>query len=144
MNQFDYLDAGFRIFGLHGVDAKGNCECGNPHCKAILKHPRTSAWQHTPNWSDEQLDTMEMMGQFNTGFGVLVDEHIVIDIDPRNGGSEAYAKLCKDLDLDFKALSGFVVATGGGGWHIYFKKPLALALVGHHADYEGIDFKSSG
>ena len=144
MNQFDYLDAGFRIFGLHGVDAKGNCECGNPHCKAILKHPRTSAWQHTPNWSDEQLDTMEMMGQFSTGFGVLVDEHIVIDIDPRNGGSEAYAKLCKDLNLDFKALSGFVVATGGGGWHIYFKKPLAMALAGHHADYEGIDFKSSG
>ena len=82
-NQYDYLDAGFRVFGLHGVDAKGNCECGNPHCKAILKHPRTSAWQHTPNWSDEQLDTMEQMGQFNTGFGVLVDEHIVIDIDPQ-------------------------------------------------------------
>jgi len=144
MNQHDYIGADFRIFGLHGVDSEGHCECGNPHCKAILKHPRTSAWQHTPNWSDEQLDTMETMGQFNTGFGVLVNEHIVIDIDPRNGGSEAYAKLCTDLNLDFKDLSGFVVATGGGGWHIYFNKPQGLALATHHSDYEGIDFKSSG
>lgn len=123
MNVYDYLDAGFRVFGLYGVDEHGQCECGNHECKAILKHPRTSAWQHTPNWSDEQLECMEQMGQFSTGFGVLVDDHIIIDIDPRNGGNDGYNKLVKDTGIDFKSASKFVVATGGGGWHIYFNRP---------------------
>ena len=144
MNVYDYLDANFRVFGLHSVDDNGVCECGDMECKALFKHPRTSAWQHTPNWSDEQLECMEMMGQFSTGFGVLVDDHIIIDIDPRNGGNEGYAALVEATGIDYKARSGFVVATGGGGWHIYFKRPAGSALVGHLRDYEGIDFKSSG
>lgn len=143
MNQYDYIEAGFRIFGLQG-QINGKCECGNPQCKAILKHPRSSAWQHTPNWSDEQLEVMDSMGHFATGFGVLVDNHIVIDIDPRNGGNKSYTKLCKDTGIDFKKEAGFVVATGGGGWHIYYNRPAGVALVSHLKSYEGIDFKSSG
>ena len=139
----EYIDAGFRIFGLHGVTNE-KCECGNPECKAFYKHPRTSNWQHTPDWSDEQLETMETMGQFKVGFGVLCDGYLIVDIDPRNGGEIGFARLQKDLDLDLKALSGFVVATGGGGHHIYFKLQEKLALVSHHNNYQGIDFKSSG
>jgi hypothetical protein len=144
MNHNDYIDGSFRIFGLHGIDDKGNCNCGNKQCKAIFKHPRASSWQHTPHWSDEQLDTMEQMGQFDTGFGVLVDNHIIIDIDPRNGGEESYEKLCKDTGIDFIKESTFVVKTGGGGHHIYFNRPIGSALVSHHNDYVGVDFKSSG
>ena len=48
----DYYDAGFHIFGLYGV-ANGVCECGNPRCEALFKHPRVSSWQHTPFWSEE-------------------------------------------------------------------------------------------
>ena len=144
MNHNDYLGADFRVFGLHGVDGKGHCECGNKQCKALFKHPRTSQWQVTPAWSDEQLETMEMMEVFRTGFGVLVGDHIIIDIDPRNGGTESYAKMVSDTGIDFKAESGFVVRTGGLGWHIYFKRPVGVALVSHLKEYEGIDFKSSG
>lgn len=137
INETDYIEASFRIFGLYGADNEGKCLCGNPHCKAIFKHPRSSNWQHTPHWSDEQLDIMAEMGQFDTGFGVLCDEHIIIDIDPRNGGKlEGFQ--------EYYDLSGFVVATGGGGWHIYFSKPKCAALASHLPQYQGIDFKSSG
>lgn len=137
MDHNDYLDAHFKIFGLYGADAGGNCACGNPNCKAAFKHPKTNNWQNTPQWSDEQLEIMEEMGQFATGFGVLCDGHLIIDIDPRNGGKLEDFK-------DYYNQSGFVVATGGGGWHIYFSLPECAALVSHLPQYEGVDFKSSG
>jgi len=143
MNHQDYIEAGFRIMALHRVES-GRCQCGNSECQAQYKHPRMRNWQYTPHWSDEQLETMEKYGQLEQGFGVLVDDHIIIDIDPRNGGNAAYKKLCADTGIDFKAVSGFVVATGGGGWHIYFKRPSGMALLAHLHDYPGLDFKSSG
>jgi len=140
MNHMDYIEAGLRIFGLHGA-TDGKCDCGNPSCVSPLKHPRSAAWQHTPHWSDEQLDVMQMMGQLATGWGVLVsDGLLVVDIDPRNGGMESYTR----MGLPLKEQSGFVVATGGGGWHIYFRAPADAALVSHVKSLPGIDFKSSG
>jgi len=139
----DYLEAGFKIFGLHTV-RNGICTCGNPDCKALFKHPKVRRWQLTPDWSQEQLDCMVMKGDFDTGFGVLLDKWLVIDIDPRNGGADSYEKLCADTGLDFKAESNFVVHTGGGGWHIYYTRPNGDALVSKLNDYPGIDFKSSG
>lgn len=136
MNQVDYWGAGFHVFGMHSV-TKGLCDCGNPDCQALYKHPRVSNWQYTPHWEEAQLAVMEETNQFKTGFGVLCDGWLIIDIDPRNGGS---------LD-DFKSYynqSGFVVATGGGGWHIYFRLPKSVALVSHLNQFKGVDFKSSG
>lgn len=143
INIHDYLEAGFRIFSLWGRNDDGSCECGEPGCKAILKHPRISNWQNVPNWSEEQIDTMEAIGHLDQ-FGVLLDDVIAIDIDERNGGFESYARMVKDTGIDFEELSGFVVATGGGGKHIYFKRPEGVALMAHIDKYKGIDFKSSG
>ena len=112
-----YRNAGFHVFGLHGV-TRGVCNCGNENCEAFYKHPLTSAWQHTPLWDDSQWEMMHLMDAFKTGFGVLCRGHLIIDIDPRNGGNEGYDQLVTDTGIDFKDDSEFVVATGGGGWHI--------------------------
>ena len=138
-----YIEAGFRIFPLHGV-TRGVCDCRDKECTSLYKHPRASNWQYTPVWSAEQMDTMETYGHLATGWGVLVGNHLVIDIDPRNGGDVSYEQLCADTGIDFKKESGFVVSTGGGGWHIYFKRPESLALLYHLDNYPGVDFKSSG
>jgi len=135
-NHYDYIEAGFKVFGLHG--AKDDlCDCGNPECESFFKHPIASNWQHTPTWSDEQLDIMDELGHFKTGFGVLCYGYIIIDIDPRNGGSLAQVQ-------EYYDQSQFVVATGGGGWHIYFKAPKDVSLLSHLETHKGIDFKSSG
>jgi len=144
MNHSDYLEAGFRIMAIHPVDKDGLCGCGNPDCKAILKHPKASNWQHTPHWSEEQIDNMEKFGQLDQAFGVLVDDHLIVDVDPRNGGDVALAQLQEDIGLNLEAESEFVVETGGGGLHIYFKRDPSTPLVSHLRQYEGIDFKSSG
>ena len=137
MNQYDYIDSGFKVFGLHGADKDGVCGCGNEECQAQFKHPIASNWQHTPVWSEDQLEVMEEMGQFDTGFGVLCDGYIIVDVDPRNGGTLEQVQ-------EYYDKSEFVVATGGGGWHIYFKAPLGTPLLSHRDDHKGIDFKSSG
>ncbi len=142
MNHNDYLGAGFRVFPLWPLD-KGRCTCDDEECNQGGKHPRVRGWQNTPHWSDEQIDVMESTGQLKTGFGVCVDG-LVIDIDPRNGGDDSYAKLKEDTGLDFEELSNLVVRTGGGGLHIYFSLAEPIAMVQHLKDYPGIDFKSSG
>lgn len=142
----DFMDAGYRGFGLYGGNPDGSCGCGYPECKAAYKHPRHSNWQVTPEWSDEQLEGLEMIGHYDTGYGVLVKGLLVVDVDARNGGVESFAKLCRDIDMDLTHNCGLVVQTGSGkgSMHLYYKAPELAALIQSHKDYPGIDFKSSG
>lgn len=139
----EFWEAGHLVFGLHGVTPEGLCKCGDTDCKAVLKHPLVSNWQFTPHWSEEQLEVMEMMGQFETGYGVLLrDDLLVVDVDARNNGLVSYDALLGKVPA--VASSGFIVNTGSGGGsrHLYFKIPQGVALMTKHPDYPGIDFKS--
>lgn len=142
-----FWEAGFRVFGLHGVTPKGACACGDPDCKAVLKHPLVSNWQHTPHWSEEQLDVMEEVGQFDSGYGILLrfdDEKdiLVVDVDARNGGLPSYDKLLQAIPE--VAGAGLIANTGSGGGskHLYFFVPKGMALMTKHPEYPGVDFKS--
>ena len=143
---YDYIDAGFKVFGLHGSSG-GLCNCGDVECKAILKHPIMSNWQNVPVWSDEQIECFSEMGHFDSGFGVIVRDYLIIDVDARNGGVKSFKQLCKDVPaiLDCK----FIVNTGSGGGsqHHYFKlsdDDKTKSLMQNNDKYKGIDFKSSG
>lgn len=140
-----YHDAGFRIFGLHGANEHGVCLCDNPQCNAPYKHPIAKGWQHTPEWDDDQITAMELAGHFDTGFGVLCNGYIVVDIDARNGGVESYQQLNEDLNGALLT-AGMIVRTGSGGGsrHLYFKAPAGISLQTKLTKYPGIDFKSSG
>ena len=144
MSHRAFWEAGYRVFGLHPINSDGSCGCGNKQCGAAGKHPLVSNWQHTPHWSEEQLEVMEETGQFDSGFGVLVRGLLVVDVDARNGGVESFGRLAEDVPAITGA--GLIVATGSGGGsrHIYFKCDEGQALVQHHPAYKGIDFKSSG
>lgn len=139
-----FWEAGFRVFGLYGRGKDGKCECGNPKCpeKSLFKHPRVSNWQHTPHWSEEQLETMELMKQFRTGYGVALRGLLVVDVDARNGGLASLQKLLGDVPE--VAGSGLIVNTGSGGGsrHYYFKVPEDVPLMVKLSDYPGLDFKS--
>jgi hypothetical protein len=143
----DFYDAGYRIFPLwRAKNHKGeaHCECGKPDCSAPFKHPRAANWQHTPEWDEEQLDTMEAAGFFATGYGVLCKGLLVVDVDARNGGVDSLSKLL--VDVPEVAGAGLVVNTGSGGGsrHYYFAMTDDVAMVSHLPEYPGIDFKSTG
>lgn len=141
----EFLEAGMRVFALWPVQPDGSCGCGDPECESVGKHPRASNWQHTPLWSPDQIEVMEEMDQFATGYGVLVSpDLLVVDVDERNGGAESYQNLLEDIPEVSGA--GMVVRTGSGGQsrHLYFKMPEQQALLQHLQQYPGIDFKSTG
>lgn len=144
MSHRAFWEAGYRVFGLHPIGPDGRCGCGRKDCEAAGKHPLVSNWTSTPQWSEEQLEVMEETGQFDSGYGVLVRGLIVVDVDARNGGVESYERLIEDVPEI--AGAGLIVETGSGGGsrHLYFKCDEGLALIQHHPDYAGIDFKSSG
>ena len=136
----EFREAGYKVFGLLGA----NDHDGSPLIdKMAYKKPYSSGWQHTPDWSDEQWDTMHEIGMFETGYGVLMSGLLVVDIDARNGGVDSYAKLLEVIPS--LSAAGLIVDTGSGGGskHLYFKSA-SVALVQGIKDYPGIDFKSSG
>lgn len=136
----EFRDAGYRVFGLLGA----NDHNGEPlNERLAYKKPWSSGWQNTPVWSDEQWDTFHEMGVFETGYGVLMHDLLVVDIDARNGGVDSYQRLL-DRIPDLSG-AGLIVGTGSGGGskHLYFRSP-GCALVQQLKDYPGIDFKSSG
>lgn len=118
------------------------CDCGNPKCIAIFKHPRATNWVATPHWDDEQLDNISEAGWFDTGYGILCRGLIVIDVDARNGGVESFARLATDHPEVSEA--GMIVLTGSGGGskHLYFSVKTDIPLIAHHPDYPGVDFRS--
>ena len=137
----DFLDNGYRVFPL--LDSKDHD--GTPlDEKLAYKKPRSSGWQNTPLWSEDQIEFMEEVGQFDTGYGVLCSGLIVIDVDARNGGVEAFERLSEDVPEI--AGAGLIVSTGSGGGskHLYFKAPEGVPLVQHLDGYSGIDMKSTG
>ena len=67
---------------------------------------------------------------------------LVIDVDPRNGGTESFAMLCHDLGLD--AGEWPHVITGSGGDHFYVRLPDGFAVEESVDGYAGIEFKSVG
>ena len=141
----EFNELSIPVFGLHGVTHNGICECLDKDCKALFKHPKNSSWEHTPIWEDEQIEVMELTGAFDTGYGVLCNDLIVIDVDARNGGIESYTRLLNDFpSIGF---CDYIVETGSGGGskHLYFRKPKDCPpLKSHHNNYKGIDFKNSG
>lgn len=142
----DWIEEGYRVFPLHEINPDGSCGCGDSECKAIGKHPTLNNWQHTPKWDDENLDSFDELGWMKSGYGIIVsDGLLVIDVDPRNGGTEGYAQLISDVPEI--AGAGLIIETGrkDGGKHIYTLAPVGVALVQSlNGKYPGVDFKSSG
>ena len=89
-----YIDQGFTLFPLHGkVPVKG---CA---------------------WRDMAFDPFFAC---DGNFGVqLRPDDLVIDIDPRNGGTASFAAL---VDVLGGLPATFAVQTGSGGTHLYFRR----------------------
>lgn len=141
------LQMGWRVFPLYGIKPDGTCESGDPHSPAG-KRPRAPNWQHTPVWDADQLAYLEdddglfFGNQLEGHYGIVVDTSglLVVDIDGRNGGYDSAASLQHIRDA-----CGYIVQTGGGGEHWYFRRPPECPkLASKLRDYPGIDWKVNG
>jgi len=139
-NAFEFAEAGFAVLPLHGVDARGRCGCGKAGCPHPGKHPHAALVRH--GLKDASVDLDEIEAWFDRfadlNYGIVTDELHVIDLDPRNGGTESWRKLIrKHADIH-----SWRVQTGGGGQHVFCRAPQKPLGCGKLAP--GIDFKGVG
>lgn len=116
-----YVDAGYTLTPLNG------------------KIPLQKDWVKTEY--NPFLNGEEIKGNYGV---VLRPDDLVVDVDPRRfpKNDNMLTKLAKDLHFSFS--NTFIVQTGGGGVHIYFKKPADIAVKNALKEYPGIEFKSYG
>ena len=97
------------------------------------------------NWQNTLYDPLLLSKDLGDTYGVcLQKDDLILDVDPRrykNGVNELDA-LWKTLKL--KDSFTFVVHTGGGGFHLYFKKPVALELANRVPGFNAIEIKTAG
>jgi len=144
MSYQDWIDSDYRVIGINPMLPDGSCTCARgPDCWGAGKHPRAANWQHTPEWSDDQLESFDLIGYLDA-YGILCSGLIVVDVDARNGGLSSYNKLI-ELIPEIQG-SGCIVNTGSadGSMHLFFKAPEGVSLKQHANGFDGIDFKSSG
>jgi hypothetical protein len=119
---------------LHKPDATDGK--GRPMGKA----PLLSGWRRLP-----ALTEGEVAAQLAKGGNVgarLRDDQLVIDADPRHyeGGVNSLDRLIADFSIPH----GPTVETGGGGFHIYLRKPEGVRVRDTLDGYPGVEFKTVG
>lgn len=139
MHHRQFWDAEIKFFPLLGTHDNDGKELDD---REKYKVPRSAGWKSTPLWSAEQLDFMEQSGQLDTGYAVLCDGLLIVDIDARSGGVASLERLAAQIPDIMNA--GLVVFTGSGGGsrHFYFRAPENVALLSKIPGFDGIDVKS--
>lgn len=132
---------GWRVFPLHDADASG-CSCGDAECGAPGKHPRTPRGCLDASTSPEVIrGWWARWPAANVGVatgGGLV----VVDIDPRHGGDDAFDDLRGKLGAHPDTVEAL---TGGGGRHIYLAAPAGVSVRNSAGVLgQGIDVRGDG
>lgn len=139
----NYACRGWQVFRLYGIDEQGRCRCGNPLCSRPGKHPPAP-------WKEEATAKLEKVRELFGGdggdlwnIGIATGKKsglVAVDIDPRHGGVETWQQLLRQGNV---AEETFCVATGGGGFHLYYAWDKA-AKTGTNVPGPGIDIRSDG
>ena len=108
--------------------------------------PLTARRTPFKGWRVEDYSSFDFLTHLARGgvVGVrLGPSDLVIDVDPRNGGTGSFDNLCLDIGVNLDADIVPAVRSGGGGLHLYYRKPEGRTRVNLRT-YPGIDFKREG
>lgn len=132
------------VLPLAWITEAGVCGCNQgAGCKRPGKHPLIKGGSHNASrdkaiirswWKNWPLANIGILTGWLSG-------PFVLDVDPRNGGSESLAKLIAQYGELPETLS---CQTGGGGWHFYFRYTSPARFRGKREDYPGLDVKWDG
>jgi putative DNA primase/helicase len=146
-----YCHLGWRLLPIFEVTEDGSCACRQPSClpRDRGKHPRIDAWPRNATADPSiVLAWNELWPACNWAWAL--DEHFVIDDDPRNGGFAPETMFPEwERTMGFELTPTLVAQTGGGGLHVVYRQPPLgrvrnghLHLRGHRLN--GIDVKGEG
>jgi replicative DNA helicase len=139
----DYATRGWQIFPCHSIE-RGRCTCKlGLKCDNPGKHPLT---QH--GFLDASTNINQINGWIahwpNANWALRTGPETgftVIDIDPRHGGYDSFARLQQQRGSMPDTLRS---ATGGGGRHLLYMHPLGVQIPSVRGWLPGVDIKSDG
>ena len=150
-----YSSIDWNVLPCHGI-VDGRCTCSRPHGepKEVGKHPAINEW-NLQSTSDISVVTRwwEENPDYNVGVHCQKSGFMVIDIDPRSGGPESFAKFEEivegALPPTVEAITGTYTADNGHalrGRHIFYRVDDSEALVGNlnALGLKGVDIKHNG
>ena len=134
----EYHARGWCVIPAYHV-RQGRCTCPKTNCTSAGKHPRLTTWKEYQTARPSEATIRHWWAQWPDANVAIVTGKIsgivVVDVDPRNGGSVSV----KDLRLP----PTVTCLTGGGGEHYYFEHP--GGWVGDRAALlPGIDLRGDG
>jgi hypothetical protein len=128
---------GRRFVPLWGV-VNGRCECPDPECMHPGKHPRISTGKnHCNATSDPEKINLwaERFPNVNWAYAPGLSDEVVLDVDPRNGGT------IESLNLVGPIPRTRAHKTGGDGIHYIFQ---AKGIGCPKSGIPGVDIKGGG
>jgi hypothetical protein len=143
----DYAAHGWAVFPVHGI-VEGRCGCGAGDCASPGKHPLT---RRGVKDASRETDIVAAWWTRWPGANVALATGgasgvIVIDVDPPQGEHSLERLVAAGYELP-ETVS---VATGSGGFHLYFAAPAfglgnsAGRLPGVALELAGIDLRADG
>jgi hypothetical protein len=127
-----WVELGFAVLAVHGVDERGRCDCGQPRCESPGKHPIGEFFPH--GHKDATKDPTKIRATFraypNANLAIVPgDALVILDVDNEEG-----AEKFESLDLPDTAT---VVTGRGRHYYCTSTEPLPESL----PKWSGIDIK---
>ena len=150
-----YSGIDWKILPCHGI-VGGRCTCTRPHGepKEVGKHPVFNEWNNQSTSDANQISRWwESNPDYNIGVHCQKSGFFVIDIDPRSGGPESFAKFEEivegALPPTIEAITGNYTSANGKalrGRHIFYRCDESEGLIGNlvKMGLKGIDIKHNG
>ena len=144
---------GWELFPIHGI-TDGKCDCGDSHLEnnSAGKHPLTSNGFKAATSDIDQINNW--ISEFpNCNLGVYLKGSglVVIDVDPRNGGEEAFDEFSRHLEglvpQTVMAVTGEQEHKGRvtRGTHMFYRVESDASLEGNFGkEVPGVDVKHNG
>ena len=137
-----YVANGFPVIPLCWPD--GNlCACGRGHQdRSIGKVPLT------PNGLKDATMTIEGVKEYwerfpKANIGIVIPSgYFVLDVDVEHNGFDSLARMERDLDFDMTPT--WLVTTGTGGHHYWYKTNKPIRNTARLAGYDGLDIRGVG
>lgn len=131
----EYAGRGWLVLPVHGI-AKGSCTCGSVACPSAGKHPLHAGWPKNATTDQATIaGWFEANASANVGVKTGIESGlVVVDVDPRNGGDKSVQAL--------KLPPTLTAATGGGGWHYFYRLSESLPKKG--SALPGVDLQAGG
>lgn len=115
----EYSKLGWPVLPLHSMGSNNLCSCQRARCSSQAKHPYTE--HGSKDASKDPAIVCQWWSRWpEANIGIATGSSsglIVVDIDPRHGGTDSWDSFVADHQLT----DSLSVATGGGGRHIYFQ-----------------------